>query len=185
MFKQQSERKFDLIRRIKPNQEKNHNIDINLLHIDSVIEYQGNTFIIDDIYMYTDESDFSWKEYQLINVLTLETKYMSVVEDDEIEIYFTHTKLKLRELGIKSSDIEHMSNEEEGRIEFNGITYYYEDDYGVTFRRTKDNTKELCYVYEFKSDNNQTISIEEWEDGSWECFVSNLINRNNVKILSI
>ena len=183
MFKDNSKRKLDLIRRLKPITKNNHRLDITKLLVDSNIVLYNDNYIVDDIYTYVDEYNFEWVEYQLINLLTLEKRYMSIFEDDEIEIYFTHTKLKLRHLNLTRDEVLEKV-ESEDSIEYEDVYYYYDSDYGVTFKRS-DGSTENCRVYEFESDECTSLSIEEWETGEFECHISNLIYRNSVTILSI
>lgn len=149
----------------------------------SVIMIDQMTFFVDDVYHNSYKKE-SWKELQLFNLLTGETRYLEVSKDDRIELCLTEKTLKMSVLPVRILDIEDMAEEEEGEFNFNGKTFYYEDDYEFNFQREGSDKSEKVYLYEFESEDETYLSVEDW-DGDLEVHISRDLSLSRVKILSL
>lgn len=149
----------------------------------SVIMIDQDTYFVDDLYCNSYKKE-NWNELQLFNLKTGETRYMEVSKDDRVELCLTEKTLKMSSLPVRILDIEDMAEEEEGEFTFNGKTFYYEDDYEFNFRRNGSDKSEKVYLYEFESEDETYLSIEDW-DGDLEVHISRDLSLSRVKILSI
>lgn len=154
----------------------------------SFIKIYGELFLIEDEYQYK-VSDDVWKEFQLFEIKTGNIKYLEVEKDDVISLCLTTKEIKRRNFPVSMDDVENMSEEGEGEIKFEGITYFYEDDYRAKFSRNGSHRREEVYLYEFESDNREYLTIEEWQESnggySYEIFLSKDLNLSALEILSI
>ena len=187
-FKMDTARKFDLMRLlIATPLDKRHTLSLLDLKKGSFIQMGDNTLFVEDVYTYEDKKE-SWKEFKLVDVMTLEVTFMEVEEDDSIIVTLTEREVKMRDLP-DTDDIEEMSEEEEGEIVVDGTRFYYDDDYKAKFSREGKSGKEKVYFYDFEADNGKLLTIEEWGDkeNGWEyqAFISSEINASNIEILSL
>jgi hypothetical protein len=177
-------KRFDELRSMKPvSQDERYKLKVTDLQEGSFIKLNNKTYKVTDEFVYRYKKD-RWTELQLMCVEDESIIYIEIEVDDEVEIYLTETELKLREIGVSKSDLEELVDEE-GSIKYGGIKYWYEDDYKVKFSRAsdEDNTEDV-YIYEFESDNDEYLTIEEW-DGSYEVFLSTELNKKRLEIVNI
>lgn len=158
------------------------------LKIGSFLRISGETFLIEDNYIYSYKSD-SWKEFQLINLRTGELRYLEIEEDDVITACITTSKIERRNFPISMDDVEEISENEDGYVKINGETFYYEDDYKIKFKREGREKTEEAYLYEFETESGKYLTIEEWNEGddeySYEIFISQNLPMNTIEILNI
>ena len=88
---------------------------------------------------------------------------------------------------ISLEEVEDIVDMEEGSFVFNGIEFWYEDDYKAKFKRMSSEKEEKVYIIEFEAENEEDggISFEIWEDGDSECFYYKKIDNANIEILSL
>jgi hypothetical protein len=182
---------FKILRQLKnviPENER-HNFSITDIKIGGFlrIKFYGkdSLFYVEDIYTYKYKKE-KWYELKLFNVLTGETSFLEYEIDDTIEYYFTEKSLKKREWPASLSEIQDMAEEEDGSIYFNGVEYWYEDDYKAKFTRASSDKEEKVYIYEFEPDNEEDggISFELWDDGDGEAFFYKKLDPTIIEVVS-
>jgi len=105
-------------------------------------------------------------------------------KDDVIEYYFSGAPLKRNQWPVSPEEVEEMADEEEGEIYFGGKTFYYEDDYKVKFSRASNPEKEeKAYMYEFETDNGESLTYEKWDKNDFEVYFSKPIDRVEIVCL--
>lgn len=107
--------------------------------------------------------------------------------DDEIEIRLSQKSLKLRDLAINRDQLMLMADEEEGEIQFDDISYYFDEKGEYTFHRNCDLQKgESFSLMEFVSkDGANFLTIEFWGGGETEVTQSIAIDPDCVKVYSL
>lgn len=109
--------------------------------------------------------------------------------DDELDVSIATRKLKLRDLPINRSDLDEMDEQGEGQFEFEGKTFYYEHSSEASYFRnglTSQDNEEFFYYWEFETaDEDEFITIEEWENGKFEVTVSYPVKESQVKVYSL
>lgn len=161
-FEMDTNKKFGLIRGLNPVPlKKRHSLSLLNVKIGSYLVVEGNIFKVEDKYTYKNKSE-SWDEFKLVNVMTLETRFMEIEEDDDIIVYLTQKEVKMRDLP-DTDDIEDMSERESGEIRLNGKTFYYDDDYKAKFSRDGSDKEMKVYFYDFEADDGTLLTVEEWE----------------------
>lgn len=115
--------------------------------------------------------------------------WITLEYDDDLDVTIATRKLKLRDLPISRADLDDMDEQGDGEFTFEGKTYYYENsNEGSYFRNgdTSPENEEFFYYWEFEtSDEDEFITIEEWEDKSIEATISYPIKASQLKIYSI
>ena len=145
------------------------------------------TLFVEGMYTYSDKEG-EWKEYRLVDVMTLEKSFIEIEEDDDLIITLSDKSIEMKNIP-HMDDIEDMSENEDGTVRVNGKSYHYEDDYKAKFSKDGSDNKEKVYFYEFESSNGELLTIEEWgnkKDGyTYEAWISHNVNENSIEILSL
>lgn len=115
--------------------------------------------------------------------------WISLERDDELEVTIATRKLKLRDLPINRHDLDDMDEKKEGQFVFEGKIYYYENSNEASYFRNGDvsqENEEFFYYWEFETaDEDEFITIEEWENGKFEVTVSYPIKESQIKVYSL
>lgn len=131
--------------------------------------------------------DGEW--YELEGDSGTDKVWISMEEDDGLDVSLTLRKLKLRDLGISRNDLDEMDEKGEGEFEFEGKTYYYESSEEASFFRDgniSESNEELFYSWEFESEDEESyISIEEWRDKSIEVSLAQPLKESQVQVYSL
>ncbi len=98
----------------------------------------------------------------------------------------TLRKPRLDDLGLTKKKLNKMDDKESGSFTFEGTEYVYDDSDEAVFHRNGDRSKrEVFYYWEFEArDGKSAITVERWEDGSFECHVSQPIRPSQIDIFS-
>ena len=147
----------------------------------------GQLYRVVSISQYREKNE-SWSELEVFSLTTGDSTYLEWEKDDQVEISLSGPELSLSDLGVTSDQVEAMSNEEEGRISFDGRSYHYDDDYGATYFRSSGAEGEPVYCYDFESkDEKYSLTVEEWgsenEGYEYSAFVSEYIEPEAVEVL--
>ncbi|MEQ9441185.1 MAG: DUF4178 domain-containing protein [Cyclobacteriaceae bacterium] len=115
--------------------------------------------------------------------------WITLEDDDGLDVTLATRKLKLRDISINRSDLDTMDEEGEGEFNFEGKTFYYEVSGEASFFRdghiSPDN-EEFFYYWEFETDEgDEYITVEEWENGRFEVNLSSSIKESQIKIYSL
>ena len=147
----------------------------------------GQLYRVVSISQYREKNE-SWSELEVFSLTTGDSTYLEWEKDDQVEISLSGPELSLSDLGVTSDQVEAMSDEEEGRISFDGRSYHYDDDYGATYFRESGAEGEPVYCYDFESkDEKYSLTVEEWgsknEGYEYSAFVSEYIEPEAVEVL--
>ena len=131
--------------------------------------------------------DAEW--YELEGDSGTDKVWISLEEDDGLDVSLTLRKLKLRDLGISRNDLDEMDEKGEGEFEFEGKTYYYAGSEEVSFFRNgnvAESNEEFFYAWDFESEDEESyISIEEWRDKSIEVSLAQPLKESQVQVYSL
>lgn len=185
-------KRFDALRTLRNPIEVSEQYRFTLTDVrkNGFITLDGTLYLIQDIFDYEERNKqgktvWKWKELELFGIENGEIRYLEYEMDDGLEISLTDRELKLREIGVTIQQIRSIADEEEGKILFNGNTYYYEDDYKAYF--IKDGEEQEVTLYEFESENGQYITIEGWgeENDEYEAFLSLPIKEHSIVLIAL
>ena len=128
------------------------------------------------------EGGFEW--FELEGESGDQKIWLTVEDDDELEISVTLRKLSLAELGLSKHQLERFDDDEEGSFDFDGMKYVYEDSGAATFSRHGDRqSREDFYYWEFEArDGKSSITVERWDEGSYEGHVSQPIRASQITV---
>ncbi|MDX2084658.1 MAG: DUF4178 domain-containing protein [Candidatus Melainabacteria bacterium] len=95
------------------------------------------------------------------------TFWLTVEQDDGLCLSLGLETLRLEDLNLTKDALARMDEEETGRVEYNGQTFFLEDsDRAVFYRSGETSRPEPFYYWDFATrDERQFISVERWEDG--------------------
>ncbi len=112
--------------------------------------------------------------------------WLTIEQDDELELALSLEKLKLSDLGITKFDLRRIDNEEEGSVIYNNQRYNYDDsDDAVYVRNCDESRAEEFYYWEFEDEEEEYfISVEDW-DGSIEVSWGQYISPSKITIYSL
>lgn len=115
--------------------------------------------------------------------------WITLEDDDGLDVTLATRKLKLRDLPIVRNDLDEMNENGDGEFEFEGKTYYYEVSAEASYfpdGNISPDNESFFYYWEFEtSDSDEFITIEEWENGRFEVTLSHPIKESQVKIFSL
>lgn len=115
--------------------------------------------------------------------------WLSLENDDRLDVTIATRKLKLRELPIDRSDLDRMDDAAAGQFDLEGKTYYYdhstEGSYFPDGTVAADN-EEFFYYWEFETeDESEFLTVEEWESGQFEVTIAYPVKESQVKVYSL
>lgn len=115
--------------------------------------------------------------------------WISIEEDDGLDVTLALRTLKLRDLPINRSDLDRMDEAAEGEFEFEGQTFYFEYSNEASFFSNGDTSPQnesFFYYWEFENEKeDQFITIEEWENGKFEITLSVPLKSSQIKVYSL
>lgn len=137
--------------------------------------------------VYREGENYEWYELEGDNGRGI--VWLSLQHDDGLDVTIATRKLKLRDIPIERDDLDRMDDAAAGQFDFEEKTYYYDHSTeGSYFRDGKisaDN-EEFFYYWEFETkDENQFLTIEEWENGRFEVTLSYPVKESQVKVYSL
>ena len=197
--------RFDAIRQLSVEvlvpEEDRWKLSIKDLIVGGFLRFEDKTWIVKRAGNYFEFSEdfnqkkkYNWTELRLFCIETGETKNIEWEIDDDIEITITINEIDFQDLRddeggeIDEDDLDEMS-EKEWSIFFQDKEFRYDDDYAAKYYRDFGNEDgEKVYMYDFKSDDNRIITIEEWGSGSgdesYEIYVSRIASEDEFEILA-
>ncbi|MDH5518032.1 MAG: DUF4178 domain-containing protein [Gammaproteobacteria bacterium] len=185
--------------------EKRKKLDVTSLKKGGYLELDDQTWKVNQLFFYLDvkwydfsrrKKDYWVTELELFSLNTGKTIYLEWEIDDRLEISKTTALVKLRDIrvgnkAVSRADLDYIADEEEGKVEFNGVSYAYceEDTWAGLFLKSKDSKAGVpMRSYEFESDDEQYLSIETWHKDDKdrpqrEAFLSQPINKHSITVL--
>lgn len=153
----------------------------------SFFKYKNLLHLVESISIYTDNSGFTWKEFECYCIQEDNIVYFEVEEDDEIEVFVTLKEVSMNQLNKNVNQIEDISENESGSIIVEDIVYEYEDDYKANWRKNDESYK--VYFYDFVNKNNKSLflTVEEWNvaknEYEYKAYISKKISLNEISII--
>jgi hypothetical protein len=164
---------FDFFRKKTPGYDST-NIRIQDLDVGFVFEYDLSTWEVRDVYEYDWGDNYFTQEYQISN--GTETKYLSVEEDDELELSIMD-KIKVNSVNEKL--LQHLIDYQKPpkSIVFNGIKFHLENESPGYFNHvTKGDEWEEFRCWNFEDDEGKNmLCIEQWDEKEFEASVGTRI----------
>jgi hypothetical protein len=158
---------------------------IHLMNVGPEMEEYDVTILSKGIYR--EGESHEWHELEGDN--GRQKVWISIEEDDGLDVTLALRTLKLRDLSINRSDLDRMNETAEGEFEFEGQTFYYEYSNEASFFSNGDTSREnesFFYYWEFENEKgDQFITIEEWENGKYEITLSIPLKSSQVKVYSL
>ncbi|WPP48223.1 DUF4178 domain-containing protein [Catalinimonas niigatensis] len=158
---------------------------IHLMNVGPNMEEYDVTILSKSIYR-EGESD-EW--YELEGDNGKQKVWISIEEDDGLDVTLALRTLKLREIPINRSDLDRMDEAAEGEFEFEDQTFYFEYSNEASFfsdGNTSAENESFFYYWEFENEKeDQFITIEEWENGKFEITLSVPLKSSQVKVYSL
>ena len=130
------------------------------------------------------EGEYTW--YELEGDRGDDKVWITLEEDDEVELSIVTKKLKMRDLGITSEQLTEFDDEEDGEFQFEGEPFYYEEsDRAVFYRHSNDKDAEQFYYWEFENEEGtKYLSVEKWSDGKYDVSLSYPVKLSQVTVYS-
>ncbi len=131
-----------------------------------------------------DEDGFEWIELE--GETGGEKIWLTVEDDDELELSVTLRKVRLEEIGLTKEQMLALTDNDESKIEFNGRTYHFDDRGDATYYANGDTGggEKLTY-WAFEADlGTRYLTVERWGDGTFECHISQAVKESQITIYS-
>ncbi|MFP4089258.1 MAG: DUF4178 domain-containing protein [Cyclobacteriaceae bacterium] len=158
---------------------------IHLMNVGPDMEEYDVTILSKSIYREGENTEW----YELEGDNGRQQVWISIEEDDGLDVTLALRKLKLRELGINREDLDRMDKSAEGEFTFEGETYYFDYSNEASFfseGNTSADNEDFFYYWEFENeDEDKYITIEEWENGKFEATLSIPLKTSQVKVYSL
>ena len=131
------------------------------------------------------QGGFTWSELEA--EYGGEKVFIEIEDDDDLEFSLTMQSLDLKEIGLTRSDLNQITEEEEGTVTYNGASYYFEEMGEAAFLKDnkEENAEEFRYWEFMTEDEGRTLTVEEWSDGSWNVSLSENIEPHQVTVYSL
>ena len=132
-----------------------------------------------------DEDGYTWHELEAER--GAQKVWITVEEDDELELSISTSKHKLRDAGLSPESLDRFKSEDEGSFTFNDTKFHYEDYGKATFYRngSRANGEKFKY-WEFESeDERHYASVELWGSNEYELHISEALRPAQIRILTL
>lgn len=128
-----------------------------------------------------DEDGYHWFELQCD--AGDQTIWVEVDNDDELFIYATVQKLKLRDINFSVEQLHGLKKSSETEIEHEGITFYFEEKGKAKFFKEGIGEGQKFKYWEFEDeDERYSLSFEEWSDETVDVFFSQRLRAHQIQI---
>ncbi len=131
--------------------------------------------------------DSEW--YELEGDSGTDKVWVSLEEDDGLDVSLTLRKIKFRELDITRDELDDMDEKGKGKFVFEGKTYHYDSSQEAslfTNGNVSESNEEVFYYWEFEAEDEETyITIEEWRDKSIEVSLAQPLKESQVQVYSL
>lgn len=111
---------------------------------------------------------------------------INVDPSDRDWVSVTRRKMSLEHLGIDPARLNEIETRDAGSVSYDGISYEFEDWGEATYYPLGERSEGEDFKYwDFEDDAEGLITIERWEDGSHEVFLSEWLKRNRLTVPSM
>ncbi len=141
------------------------------LQIGDIVQYGGGDWVVEGRLTFND-SGYTWLEYMLQD--GDEIRWLSVEEDDRVEVCWMETASNLDISGSPPQRITH-----------NGITYHQVESGTAKMQRigtTMNKQAQICRYVDYAADDDQLLSVEDW-NGDFEVSVGRRIRPSSLTLL--
>ncbi|MCR5261028.1 MAG: DUF4178 domain-containing protein [Candidatus Gastranaerophilales bacterium] len=129
------------------------------------------------------EGDFYWYELEC-DKGSDEKVWVDVEDDDGVMVNVMLKKLTLSDIGVTSSRLDTIDDNESGSVRYGGSSYKYVDsDSAVFYRFCDSKNPQKFYYWDFVC-GNRIISVEKWSDGSFDVSLSQRMLPSQITVLS-
>lgn len=153
--------------------------------------FEGNVWLVRRVDQYRESDGFTWKEMQILNLHTGNVSYLEWEVDDEIEISYTISSMKMHDVKNKSNlsvdmnEIKKMADDEHGSLFYAEKQFKYDDDYKVEYLQ-EGRSPEKAKFFDFVSFDGYCISFERWGEKNayeYQTWLSRLVKRKEIEII--
>lgn len=111
---------------------------------------------------------------------------INVDPTDREWVSVTRRKMSLEHLGIDAAKLNEIEARDAGSVSYDGISYEFEDWGEATYYPLGERSEGEDFKYwDFEDDAEGLITIERWEDGTHEVFLSEWLKRNRLIVPSM
>ena len=137
--------------------------------------------------IYREGENYEWYELEGDNGKS--RVWLSLQHDDGLDVTIATRKLKMRDLPIDRADLDRMDEAAAGQFDLEGTTFYYDHSTEGSYFQggtVSPENEEFFYYWEFETeDEDQFLTVEEWENGRFEVTLSYPVNESQIKIYSL
>lgn len=169
-----------------PAQMKIENVDVGGTIMLSGVgtEMEDFDLIITAKHIY-DEEGYTWHELE--GEKGARKVWITVENDDELELSITISKHKLRDAGLSPEQLDTFKKDDDGSFTFNGVTYHFEEYGKAVFYRGGNRAQGEKFKYwEFESsDERHYASVEMWGSSEYELHLSEPLRQSQIQIFTL
>jgi hypothetical protein len=132
------------------------------------------------------EGKWKWHELHLTELVTGEPLFLEYEQDDRLETaVWTIGELELRDLGLTPGKLDAFDDNESGSFTYGGISYVYEESDEAFWKKGSGGEEIPFYYWDFyEKKGKRLISVEKWDDGSYDVSTGTEIEPRSVVYLT-
>ncbi len=163
---------FDLFKKKKEEYDPS-NITINDLQVGFVFEYNLSTWVVKEAYEYDWGNQHFSREFKINN--GQESLYLSLENDDELVISISK-KAKIRSIQEDLPEYIIKNESAPSSLNYQGQKFLLDEENAGYFRTLGETEwSELITWDYYNEDETQIITIEQWDEKSFEASIGNYI----------
>lgn len=145
----------------------------------------GVVYLVEEKSRYR-EGKWTWHELHLLDLVTGAQTFLEYEQDDRLEAAVWNTgDLELSDLGISAKKLDQFDDDEEGSFVFEGAAYAYEESDKAFWTKGEDGEEIPFYYWDFaEKKGKRLISVEKWDDGSYDVSTGTDIDPRSVVYLT-
>ena len=149
------------------------------------LEIQGVTYLVAGKSLYR-EGKWKWHELHLVDLITGNPMFLEYEQDDSLETALWETgELELSDLGLTEKMLVTFDDDEQGRFVFGETTFTYDESDKAFWTKGSDGEETPFYYWDFvEKKGKKMISVEKWEDGSFDVSTGTEIDPRTVIYLT-
>ncbi len=160
---------FDKIFKSKPDETHYDPTDIKITDIENgyLFDYDLETWTVTQMCEYDWGKNYFSREFKIIS--KGKTRYLHIEEEDDLEItIFEKIKFKDLDRGTRNHIKTYIKPPE--TIIFNNQTFELEEENPGYYRDVKNNDWEELISFEYESDDQTLLTIEQWDENDIEVY---------------
>ena len=128
------------------------------------------------------EGRYTW--YELEGEHAGQTVWIEYEHNDTLDVAIALRKLQFADIGLSKRDLDIIDDEERGSFSFEGQRYHYDDSGKAEYLpHGQRQDAEDVYYWDFEcEDDKHSISIEKWEDGSYDVTYSEFVEPAQISV---